>query len=165
GRTVGAALRGRPVWNSVSVIGGLDPISATRRAATEGRPYSTYRGVHSPNFTNDLVESSLCFGHGAQTPVVDHAFVFTIIDRNTLRRSLLTELTAIRIQNIARADEQRDRRQIFQTAINRTHQITLRINISRVNFTTILQPFDTKKRINLINLQDLLIRQRGIEPW
>ena len=42
-RTVGAALRGRPAWNSVSEHTGLDSISALRRAATEGRPYSTFR--------------------------------------------------------------------------------------------------------------------------
>jgi len=48
-RTVGAALRGRPAWNSISrhhngstARVARNSISATRRAATEGRPYSTF---------------------------------------------------------------------------------------------------------------------------
>jgi len=61
-RTVGAALRGRPAWNSISrhpniptVRLALDSISRItpaakngipRRAATEGRPYSTFDGVN-----------------------------------------------------------------------------------------------------------------------
>src|SRR5690242_2124820 len=41
--TVGAALRGRPAQNSVSVRGVLTRSRQQRRAATEGRPYSTFQ--------------------------------------------------------------------------------------------------------------------------
>jgi len=45
-RTVGAALRGRPAWNSISATRQTSQNGILRRAATEGRPYSTYR-VHN----------------------------------------------------------------------------------------------------------------------
>src|SRR6185503_13365596 len=43
-RTVGAALRGRPAWNSISANGRVAQNGIPRRAATEGRPYSTFGG-------------------------------------------------------------------------------------------------------------------------
>src|SRR6185503_16583288 len=83
---------------------------------------------------------------------------------HALRRRLVSKLPAVRTKNVARADEDRNRREVFQAPVHRTHQITLRIDITRVNLTTILQPFDSEKRIDLIKLRNLGIRQRRIEP-
>jgi hypothetical protein len=42
-RTVGAALRGRPARDSISATRQAAQKGIRRRAATEDRPYSTYR--------------------------------------------------------------------------------------------------------------------------
>ena len=77
-----------------------------RRAAPTVRPMLF-------NCIDDLFDCTFGFGHGAEHPIVDHAFVFTVIDFDTLRLGIVPQFTTIRIQNIARADEQRDRREVF----------------------------------------------------
>lgn len=113
------------------------------------------REIRGSNGFDDLFDCLFRFGQWSKHPIVDHAVVFTIIDIHAFSRSLVSELPAIRTKNVARADEHGDGRKVFQAPVHRAHKITLRIDVARVNFTTILQTFDTEKRIDLIKLRNL----------
>src|SRR5690242_6872676 len=95
---------------------------------------------------------------------MDHPVVFTIIDPDAFVFRLISELATIREQDVARADEQGNRREISDASINRAHEITFRIDVARVNHATIAQTFDSEEGINLIKLNNLRIRKRRIEP-
>src|SRR6185369_8576105 len=57
------------------------------------------------NYVNYLRDRVLRFRHWSKHPVVDHLIVFTIIQSHAFGRGFVTQFTAVRIQDVARADE------------------------------------------------------------